>query len=165
MSDYIIQKLGLEHKTDLLNLSDTIVEQIPDKISYMPFKEETLDKMKDDSVIYIGAFDNGKLIASSGLYFNEKPAVELPDMKGNFAKIGHCMVLPQYRGNNLMYKLNEKLVEIAKKNNVQYIAMTVHPDNVASYTSMEKLGASKSAEVMIRDIYPRYIYTIDLTKK
>ena len=71
---------------------------------------------------FFGVFDNDKLVAASALFLNEyeyKESVENIGMKNyKFAEIGRCMVLPEYRGYNLMYKLNLILENIAKKSRV-----------------------------------------------
>lgn len=53
-----------------------------------------------------------------------------------------CVVLPQYRGNNLQYKMlkyAEKLIDTSKKN---IFLATVSPENPSSYKSFEKNGYS-----------------------
>ncbi len=60
------------------------------------------------------------------------------DKKG--AELGGSMVLPKFRGNNVMYDINTALKAEAKKQGLAYFVATAHPDNIASNSSLKKLG-------------------------
>ncbi|MCK9576962.1 MAG: GNAT family N-acetyltransferase [Clostridia bacterium] len=164
--EFIIKKLNINNKQELLELATLITNNLTNKLSYITYNEEEVSHMfNDDYAIYLGAFKHNKLIATSAIFLNPnytKMVREKVEVKGKLAEIGHCMVLPEYRGNNLMLQLNKKLIGIAKNKGVEYINFTVHPDNVASYTSMETLGAERKATYIRDKIYPRCIYLLKI---
>ncbi len=73
-----------------------------------------------------------------------------------------CVVLPQYRGNNLQYKMlkyAENLIDTSKKN---IFLATVSPENPSSYKSFEKNGYSlemtkKKYGGLMRRIYKKEV--------
>ena len=164
MEGFKIIKLKEEDKKALLELSKTITDNLSNKMWYITYNQDEIAHMfEDDYGIYLGAFVKDKLVAVSSIYLDSdytKLVKEHINVKGKLAEIGHCMVLPEYRGNNLMFELNKKILEIAKDKKVDYINFTVHPDNIASYSSMGKLGAERKATYVRDKIYPRCIYLL-----
>ena len=78
------------------------------------------------------------------------------------AELGGSMVLPDYRGQNLMYDVNKKLLEVAKENGIEYLVATVHPENIASNRSVLKLGMQKTATIVRTGGYLRNVYFLEL---
>ena len=113
------------------------------------------DNSKD---IILGYFDNDKLTAMSGLYFDladfESYAESLKIDLRNTAEIGGCMTLAEYRGKGYMYKLVKKLKHIAEEIGVKYLVATVHPENEASLKTLKKLGMHVAANIK-RNSYKR----------
>ena len=72
------------------------------------------------------------------------------------------MVLPEYRGQNLMLQLNRKLVSYARDKGYEYLVATVHPDNVASRTSAETLGFKLHSRFMRKGRFLRNLYVMKL---
>lgn len=105
------------------------------------------------------------MIGASALFLNpyewEETAVhiQLP-LDKKIAEIGRCMVLPEYRGKNYMYKMNSILLDIARELNIDYILSTVHPNNISSKQSLIKLGMNKVGHIKKyyeRDVYMLYV--------
>ena len=74
------------------------------------------------------------------------------------AEIGRSMVLPGFRGKNLLLEINRYVVAEAKNLGKKYLIATIHPDNMPSRKSSEKLGMKKITTYTkscgyIRDIY------------
>ncbi len=50
------------------------------------------------------------------------------------------VVLPEYRGNHLQYKMFKRMEELASERNLTSLIGTVHPENVYSCENFEKSG-------------------------
>ena len=165
-----IRQLTEKDRESLLNLIDTIEEKLENKTWWLPISAEALENFfNKDWTIFYGAFDGEKLVAASALFINkyyfESIVSHLENVDINkFGKIGRCMVHPDYRGNNLMFKINQKLVKIAKSMNLEYLGAIAHPQNIASNTSLQKLGL-RVAQTIIKDgKYPRNILCAKLSE-
>lgn len=127
-------------------MSGIIYEALPDKQMLIPMTEEEYDDTysdANDDVVY-GIFDGDRLIATSSLLHDVRAYAvneELTEiLKCKCVEIGESMVLPEYRGRGLMLRLNELIKAEAKRQGVMYMLATAHPDNIASNTSLKKLG-------------------------
>lgn len=63
------------------------------------------------------------------------------------AHLETAVVAPEFRGNQLQYRLFREAEEMLKNTEIQHIMATVHPENVFSFRNMEKLGMKKVVEV------------------
>lgn len=50
-------------------------------------------------------------------------------------------VFEEYRGNNYAYQASKMIIEIAKEYEMKKLYLTCNVDNIASYKTIEKLGA------------------------
>lgn len=67
--------------------------------------------------------------------------------------------LPAYRGHSLQSQLMDYAACFLRKNkDTKYLMATVHPDNVPSRRSMEKLGYACVAEITLYGGLPRCVY-------
>ena len=73
-------------------------------------------------------------------------------------------VLPKYRGNHLQEQMILKAESIMKErdNSIKYSYTTVHPDNLASLKTLEKVGYKKYKEKLIYGGKIRYIMRKEL---
>lgn len=127
-------------------MSDVIYEALPCKEMLIPMTEDEYDDTytdENEDVVY-GIFEGDRLIATSSLLHDVRAYAVNPELeeilKHPCIEIGECMVLPEYRGNGLMLRLNNLIKEEAKRQGVQYMLATAHPDNMASNTSLKHLG-------------------------
>lgn len=127
-------------------LSMVIYDALPSKELLIPMTEEEYDDTytdENEDVVY-GIFEGERLIATSSLLHDVRAYVVNPELeeilKHPCVEIGESMVLPEYRGNGLMLRLNKLIKEEAKRQGVQYMLATAHPDNIASNTSLKHLG-------------------------
>lgn len=159
----LIRQLTVKDKEELMNLIDIIEDKLVDKTWWLPIDDKSRSNFfNEDWCTFYGVFENNKLIAASALFLDDYEFGEVADhikstYNGKFGEIGRCMVLPEYRGNNYVYKINLELVKIAKKLKLDYIIATAHPENLASNKSLEKLGMNKVAYIVKEEIYPRNI--------
>jgi RimJ/RimL family protein N-acetyltransferase len=157
------RKLTKDDTSSLNELIDVIQDknEHPEWCSYISQIQK--NKFIDDSSnMFIGAFDTSKLVAAIGLIYDEKLSetnLSSLGINGKFAEIGRCMVLPEYRGEDLMIKLGEIIIDEARKLGKTYIVAAVHPDNIGAIKSIEKLGFEKKCKTSKWNGTSRYYYT------
>lgn len=162
-----IKKLKKKHSEILDALIEEIEKNLVDKRWWLPINEVSRKNFLNDEWCYfLGLFDRRKLIGASCLFFNEHEygaSLELcSHTERPVAEIGRCMIAPKYRGHNYLYKLNKRLLKIAKKKGIKNIIATIHPNNQASLHSFAHIGAKLKATTIKNEIYERNIYTIAL---
>lgn len=163
-----IRKLNKSDEAQLTFLLDETEKTLIDKHFWLPINEEARKHFLDDEWCYfLGAFDGDKLVAASCLFLNEheyKESQTLINLPTNVktAEIGRSMVLKNYRGNNLLYAINKKLIEKAKELSIKNIIVTIHPQNIASIKSFAKIGAEFILKTVKCEEYDRNIYLIKL---
>ena len=163
-----IRELTEKDIFDLLKLMREINNTIINKTWWLPVGPDEEKILFDTSkCIFYGAFDDKKLIGASALFLNEKDFKHISTYVKNIenkkvGKISRCMVMKDYRGNNLMYQLNLKLVDLAKQLHYDSLIVILHPDNIASKKSLTKLGMKKEAEFVKDNVYPREILKLEL---
>ncbi len=146
-------------------MSRTIVQALPRTDFLIPMTpEEYEDTFTDDTTdIVYGLFDNDQLIATCALLHDVRAysgQEELHDiLTHRCAEIGECMVLPQYRGNSLMLKLNTLLKNDALSMGIEYMLATAHPDNSPSNNSLQVLGF-QLIKTFNRNGYLRNLYVM-----
>ncbi len=161
-----LKKLERKDERQFRELNETIRANLSNSDYFMPLGEVVFENFYNpDMFMTYGFFDGEKLAACSLLSFDEDDLKELKQLlrlDGKTAEMGASMTLPEYRGNNLMFKINEKLLNEAKTTDLKYIVATAHPNNVASNMSLKKLGMIKAAEINRHGKFKRnvYLYTI-----
>lgn len=139
-----IKKLTKNYHEQLKNLIQIVSCEIDKEKLIVISNEEIEHIFENPSAIVYGAVENGKLLAISGLFFDESDYFEIMELLNiknkKVAEIAECMVLPEARGNNLMFKINQMLIIEAQKLGFEYVIATAHPENISSKHSLEKLG-------------------------
>ncbi len=162
----IIRKLTLDDKDGLSSLISEIENTLDNKEFWLPINETSRIHFFDEKwTRFFGIFEKGKLIAASGLFLNPHEFGESLSKIPNFlpnnsevVEIGRAMVHPKHRGNNYLFQINTQILEESKKLGKKYVIVTIHPDNIPSKKSFEKLGLNKVLTYkkscgFIRDIY------------
>lgn len=146
------------------SFSDSIVASLNNKEMLIPMSETEYDETfcNDSNDIVLGAFIDGRLIATSSLLFNisdyrMSTETRLMIASSICAEIGECMTLPEFRGQGIMPLLNSQLIAIARNKGVEHLLATAHPENKASCNSLKKVGFQYLATFLrhglIRNIY------------
>ncbi|MBQ0021064.1 MAG: GNAT family N-acetyltransferase [Bacteroidales bacterium] len=127
-------------------MSDIIYEALPSKELLIPMTEEEYDDTcrEENCDVMYGIFEGDTLIATSSLLHDVRAYAANPELhevlQHPCVEIGECMVLPEYRGRNLMLRLNELVKAEALRQGMHYMLATAHPDNIASNSSLCRLG-------------------------
>ena len=160
------RKINIEEKENLRKLIEKVLNNLERKEFFIPFTEEEIDMMFDDSkVITYGAYNDNTLIGTAQLYLSENYVDEIKEILNlknvSVAELGGALVLEEYRNKGIMKELSKILIEEAKKEKYQYIVITVHPENIASNKTFSHTGA-KIAKTVSLGKYLRNIYLLDI---
>ena len=135
---------------------------------FMPFSEENVEKLFDEgsTLVVYGCFIDGELAGISLFDFNEEEFAEMSKLLGvddkKGAELGGSMVLPAFRGQHIMYDINQALIKEAKEMGIDYFVATAHPDNIASNSSLKKLGMEYKTTITRANGYLRNVYLLKL---
>ena len=163
-----IIRLTKAHHKDFVNINKVIRETITNSSWFMPISIDHLENIFDanSTLVVYGAEVDGKIACVSAYDTDKEEWCELTRALGiesdKVAEIGCSMTLPEYRGKNLMHKVNLELVKDAKQKGFEYLVATAHPDNVASNKSLAKLGMECKAQIVRANKYLRNVYMIKL---
>lgn len=165
-----IKVLDESNSRDFINLSNSVYAFLDNKEWYIPMSDENMHGALGNKLFtVVGAFKDGVL---AGVSLIDRTPEEFCDLKKaanvtegkKGAELGACMVLPKYRGNNLMHIMNTELVRLAKENGIDYLVASAHPDNIASNTSLKKLGFLHKAVITRAGHYIRNAYYMEIKK-
>ncbi len=166
----IIRELVMSDEASLTVLIEKIESALINKDFWLPINDTSRMHFLDKKwTRFYGAFEDEKLIGASALFLDQHEfgeslsqlddATMIPD---EVAEIGRSMVLPNYRGKNLLLDINRYVVEEAVRLGKKYLIATIHPDNIPSRKSFEKLGMQKSLTYTKSCGYIRDIYLMEL---
>lgn len=162
-----IRKLQFADKAALDNLIAAIENDLLHHEFWLPINDVSRNHFFDKEwTEFYGMFDREKLIGAVALFYNEheygESVAHVRIDLGKVAEIGRAMVLPQYRGNNILYKLSCRLLRDAKAKGIHYLLATIHPDNTPSQKSFQKLGMKKYCTYTKDNGFLRDIYLLEL---
>ena len=127
-------------------MSRLIYEALPSKELLIPMTEQEYDDTYsdlNDDVVY-GIFEGNRLVATSSLLHDVRAYAVNPELADVLThpcvEIGESMVLPEYRGQGWMLRLNTLIRQEAQRQGIRYMLATAHPDNLASNASLRRLG-------------------------
>ena len=104
----------------------------------MPFDEESVLNMIQKPRFYIlGAFEDDKLVGVSSLDYKCGKLLGKIDFPTDcdtekLVEIGFNLVHLDYRGNKIMQRLMQKLIEKLQNDGYEWVFVKVHRDNIAS---------------------------------
>ena len=130
--------------------------------------DKILKKLEDNAIIVKALYNDdlaGFIIAERHINPNGELAREIPkDELSSSIEMDNAGVLPKYRGNHLQKSLILKAESIMKERDasIKYSYATVHPDNLASFKTLEKTGYKKYKEKLMYGGKIRYIMRKEL---
>ena len=141
----------------LNDLIDVIEQSIKNEKFWLPITQTSRNHFFDEKwTKFYGSYQEGKLIAAAGMFFNKNEygeSAKAIGLKGNIVEVGRVMCLPQYRNNGITTRVVEKAINSTQADN--FIA-TVHPQNEPSYKLLKRLGFEKRGYI-VKNGYERYI--------
>lgn len=130
--------------------------------------DKILKKLEDNAIIVKALYKDtlaGFLIAERHINPESEMAKEIPkDDLSSSIEMDNAGVLPKYRGNHLQESLILKAESIMKERHasIKYSYATVHPNNLASFKTIEKTGYKKYKEKLMYGGKIRYIMRKEL---
>lgn len=112
----------------------------------MPYDYESVKGMIENPRFYIiGYFDNDILCGVGSLDYKCGKLIGKIDFPQNcntdkLVEVGFHIVHTKYRGNGIMKKLINYLLDKIEKDGLEWVFGKVHKDNLASYNSLLKCG-------------------------
>ena len=142
--EFQIKTLTFDHMSDVLNLQDIVMENMPDKSLLFPLsRAELMESLQIDHVS--GAYNkDGSLIAYCVLVANRPGernlAVDFGAKPEESITFDIVAVDPQWRGYSLQQRFIDWSLEVANDSGAKYIHATVNPDNNHSGRNFIKRG-------------------------
>jgi len=138
-----LKRLSHEHISQILQLQDLVVAQLPDLEVYVCTTEDELNTVMDQDIA-LGAYDAERLMAVAICICNRDCPGNLgqkweEDPQTSFT-FDAVFVHPDCRGQSLQRKLIEAAKEIAKREGAATMWCTVSPNNPFSYRNFTKAG-------------------------
>ena len=142
--EFQIRSLTFDHMSDVLNLQDIVMENMPDKSLLFPLsRAELMESLQIDHVS--GAYNkDGNLIAYCVLVTNRPGERNLaadfgakPEESITFDIVA---VDPEWRGYGLQQRFIDWSLEVANDSGAKYIHATVNPENNHSAQNFIKRG-------------------------
>jgi len=163
------RKISKKELNDIRNILNIVVNNLERKDFFIPFTEYDIGNMaSEDKILAYGAFDGNKLVGTAQLFIEDRYIHEIKNILNinNFkvADLGGYLVLPDYRNQGIMKKLETILINKAKELNYDYIVITAHPENTYSNAAIRNTGAELKQIITTDSGYLRNLYLLDLKK-
>lgn len=160
------KKITKEDKNKWIELMKKVLENLERKEFFIPFNEAEIEELFEvNQAVHMGAYDEEKLVGACTLYLDESYVrdikKELNLQSDKVIELGGYLVLEKYRKQGIMKKLEMLLIEEAKKLGYEYIAVTAHPENIASNKVIE-FSRAKLLKTTKLGEYLRNIWVLDL---
>ena len=142
--EFQIRSLTFDHMSDVLNLQDIVMENMPDKSLLFPLgRAELMESLQIDHVS--GAYNkDGNLIAYCVLFINRPGernlAVDFGVKPEESITFDIVAVDPEWRGYGLQQRFIDWSLEVANDSGAKYIHATVNPENNHSAQNFIKRG-------------------------
>ena len=142
--EFQIKTLTFDHMSDVLNLQDIVMENMPDKSLLFPLsRAELMESLQIDHVS--GAYNkDGSLIAYCVLVANRPGernlAVDFGAKPEESITFDIVAVDPQWRGYSLQQRFIDWSLQVANDFGAKYIHATVNPENNHSAQNFIKRG-------------------------
>lgn len=164
----IYKKIIEKDKDQLLNLINTVLNDLEDPSYFIPYEDWELNSMFDEenyAPLY-GAYDNNKLVGMAQLYVSQDM---LSDFKKEFkltgyqvCELGGNLVLKEYRELGITTTLQKMELELAKKLGFDYIISMAHPNNIGSSKTLERVGLKYIKTTTLSNGFLRNLYMLKL---
>lgn len=167
MSNLIFKEIERKDEKQLRNLIKTVLEGLENPKYFIPYADWELDELYNKEYAPLhGAYDGEKLVGMAQLYVKEDFLKEYIDILGlngyKVCELGGNLVLPEYRGQGIMYELIKIQAKLAKDMGFDYIISMAHPDNMGSKKSLMKLGLEYVKTTTVNETFLRDIFKMKL---
>lgn len=163
-----IKRLTKAHHEDFKRINAETRKTLANPSWFMPFSEEVLETLLNENspLVVYGCFIDGTLAGVSLFDTTYEEFSQLAEIlvvtDKKVAELGGSMVLPEFRGQHIMYDVNVALMQAAREMGIEYFVATAHPDNIASNSSLKKLGMELKTTITRAGGYLRNVYLLKL---
>ncbi len=168
MSEVIYKKIPQSDEWQVRDLISKVLSGLERPEFFIPYADWELDSLFDENYALLdGAYINDKLVGMAQLYVKQemleefKQAMDIADKK--VAELGGNLILPEGRGQGIMFNMIQKQLADARKFGFDYVIAMAHPDNIASLKSLKKLGMEYVNTCTVANGYLRDTYWIKLS--
>ncbi len=167
MSNLIYKEIEKKDEKQLKNLIKIVLEGLENPHFFIPYADWELEQLYDKSYAHLhGAYDGEKLVGMAQLYIRQDFLQEYIDILGlngyKVCELGGNLVLPEYRGQGIMYELIKLQANLAKDMGFDYIISMAHPYNIGSKKSLMKLGLQYVKQAIVNETFLRDIFMMKL---
>lgn len=167
MSNLFFKEIEKKDEQQLRNLIKTVLDGLDNPKYFIPYADWELEQLYDKTYAPLhGAYDGEKLVGMAQLYIRQDFLQEYIDILGlndfKVCELGGNLVLPEYRGQGIMYDLIKLQADLAKDMGFDYIISMAHPDNIGSKKSLMKLGLEYVKTTTVNGDYLRDIFMMKL---
>ncbi len=163
----MFKKIEETDRKQVLTLMKTVIEGLERPEFYMQDTPENIENMFEEDFIYsYGAYEKEKLVGMTQLYVDQQDLKRYKVLFGleneQVCELGSALVLKAYRNQGILQNLINRQIQVAKEKKFTYMIATVHPENVPSYTALEKCAFYLKGHAIIENQYDRNLYVIKL---
>lgn len=167
MSNLTYKEIEKKDEKQLRDLIKIVLEGLENPQFFIPYEDWELEQLYDKSYAPLhGAYDGEKLVGMAQLYIRQDFLQEYIDILGlngyKVCELGGNLVLPEYRGQGIMYELIKLQANLAKDMGFDYIISMAHPDNIGSKKSLMKLGLQYVKQATVNEKFLRDIFMMKL---
>ena len=139
--------LDKDSLTRIMGLQKTVVDNLENPELFEPLPIDCIDRYTQGEGRIIGVLSQGELIAYDMMSFpgenHDNLGYDLKISRNELMKLVHLeavVVHPVYRGNNLHFKMQEHLLNLAQELGYHHIASTISPSNYPSLSNFLESG-------------------------
>lgn len=167
MSNLVFKEIEKKDEKQLRELIKTVLDGLENPQFFIPYADWELEQLYDKTYAPLhGAYDGDKLVGMAQLYIRQDFLAEYIDVLGlngyKVCELGGNLVLPEYRGQGIMYELIRLQAKLAKEMGFDYLISMAHPDNEGSKRSLMKLGLEYVKTETVNETYLRDIFMMKL---
>lgn len=167
MSNLIFKEIEKKDEKQLRDLIKIVLEGLENPQFFIPYEEWELEQLYDKTYAPLhGAYDGDKLVGMAQLYIREdflEEYINVLGLKGyRVCELGGNLVLPEYRGQGIMYELIKIQAKLAKDMGFDHIISMAHPDNIGSKKGLMKLGLEYVKTTTVNGTFLRDIFMMKL---
>jgi RimJ/RimL family protein N-acetyltransferase len=168
VSEIVFKKIPESDEREVRALISKVLGELERPEFFIPYADWELDSLFDESYALLdGAYIDGKLIGMAQLYVKQEMLEEFKQKMSisdkTVAEFGGNLILPEGRGQGIMFQMIKKQLEDAKRMGFDYVISMAHPDNIASLKSLQKLGMKYVNTCTVADGHLRDTYWIKLS--
>ena len=167
MTNLVLRAIRRSDAKQVRDLVDEVLASLERAEFFVPFDDWEYESFFDEEYGLIhGAYDGERLAGMSQLYCSDRLIGEARRILGleesQCCEFGGILVLPEYRGQGIMYRLGFLQLEAARQRELYSVFALAHPDNRGSIKNLMKLAFASAGLHTLSNGHVREFYVRDL---